>query len=141
MEPKKRETSKEVVILDRKFKIKKFDAMTGSYVAFKLVTKAVPMGMAALLQQEDKDFKLDTSKADMSRAEFKELQLDCLSVCSEIVDGREIQVLNDNNSFRAIGLEDDTKTVLSLTVHALLFNVKDFFGESVFQTIVGSLTK
>ena len=54
MEPRKRETSKTVVVEGRTFIIKKFDAMTGSYIAFKIATKALPMGFAMLLKDDDK---------------------------------------------------------------------------------------
>ena len=139
MEAKKRETEKMFEVEGRKFKIVKFDAMTGSYVAFKLFTKALPMGLGSIMS--DVEVPLDASKVEMSRKEFKELQIDCLNVCYEVVDSNVIPVMNENGGFRSIGLEKDTKVVMALTIHALTFNVKDFFGESVFNLILGKLSQ
>lgn len=43
----KRETKKIVEIQGRKFEIRSFDAFTGSYIAFTLMEKMLPMGMEA----------------------------------------------------------------------------------------------
>ena len=72
----KRETKKIVEIQGRKFEIRSFDAFTGSYIAFTLMEKMLPMGMEAkvmnTLRAEGKDVDaLPTpNRALMSKGEF-----------------------------------------------------------------------
>lgn len=126
----KRETFKEVTLDGRTFRIQKFDALTGSYVAYRLMAEALPFGMGAEIGvPQTGEMKL------MSKKDFKELQLDCLRVCFETLPAGITCVVNDNGSFGVPDLENDTKTVLALTIHALMFNISSFFGESLLDSI------
>ena len=133
----KREISKDVEIGGRKFRISKFDALTGSYIAYKVMTQMLPM-LSGLQGSPDDPGKVSAvisglmqGKASMSKADFIDLQRDCLSVCSEVkmVGSQEapVRILLENGSWGVEGLENDVSTVLMLTVHALFFNLQSFF--------------
>jgi len=126
----KRETFKEVTLDGRKFRIQKFDALTGSYVAYRLMAESLPFGMGAEVGiPQAGEMRL------MSKKDFKELQLDCLMVCFESLPAGYTCIVNENGSFGVPDLENDTKTILTLTIHALMFNVSSFFGESLLDFI------
>ena len=145
MENTKRVTEKTVTIQGRTFKIKAFDSMTGSYIAFTLFEKMMPMGMEdkvmKTLQAEGKntELMLPESRSLMSKAEFFSFQRDCLSVCFEVLKGREAPVINQNGSWGVDGLEQNTMLVLLLTIHALVFNVADFFTDEGLLDLVDGL--
>lgn len=126
----KRETSKIFEFGDRTWHIGKFNAWVGSYIAYKLMAEALPMGIG-------KQAGVPTPKGSkqMNRADFTELQKDCLGVCSEQLPGGLVPVLNSEGNFAVVGLEHDTKTVLALTIQALVFNVADFFDASLWGSI------
>ena len=128
-----RVTEKTVEIQGRKFKIKAFDALTGSYIAFTLFEKMMPMGMeekvAATLQAEgtSPDLVMPQGRALMTKGEFYAFVRDCLSVVSEELKGREAPVLNKNGSWGVADIENNTMRVILLVINALAFNVADFF--------------
>ena len=64
----------------------------------------------------------------MSRQEFETLQRDCLSVISEVLPAGPRPVLNPNGTWGLNDVEHNTMLVLLLTIHALAFNVGDFFA-------------
>ena len=130
----KRETKKIVEIQGRKFEIRSFDAFTGSYIAFTLMAKMLPMGMEAkvmnALRAEGKDVDaLPTpNRALMSKGEFIAFQRDVLSVVGEILPGRTAPLFNDNGSWGVEDVADNAMLVIMLTIHALVFNIAGFFG-------------
>ena len=138
-------TEKIITIQDRQFKIKAFDAFTGSYIAFTLFEKMMPMGMEdkvmATLQAEGKspDLVMPQNRALMTKGEFFAFQRDCLSVVSEVLKGRDAPVLNANGSWGVPDMENNTMLVLLLTINALAFNVSDFFTGNGLQDLAGSL--
>jgi hypothetical protein len=129
----KRETKKIVEIQGRKFEIRSFDAFTGSYIAFTLMEKMLPMGMEAkimnALRAEGKD--VDTlptpNRALMSKGEFIAFQRDVLSVVGEVLPGRTAPLFNDNGSWGVENVADNAMLVILLTIHALVFNIAGFF--------------
>lgn len=129
----KRETKKIVEIQGRKFEIRSFDAFTGSYIAFTLMEKMLPMGMEAkimnALRAEGKDVDaLPTpNRALMSKGEFIAFQRDVLSVVGEILPGRTAPLFNDNGSWGVEDVADNAMLVILLTIHALVFNIAGFF--------------
>lgn len=125
MEKKVKE--KRMEIEGRQFIIRKFSAYVGSYVTFLLSSKLIPLGLSGNMADMSSMLQ-NLSSIGLSRAEFADLQKDCLEVCFEVVNGMEIPVLNENGSFRAIGLEEDFPTVVKLTVQAVAFNAQSFFG-------------
>lgn len=142
-----RETEKIVDIMGRKFKIRKFDAFTGSYIMFQLMEKVLPMALeskvpvdtasgdaAHTLQDE-----LPANRMHMSRKEFETLQRDCLSVVSEVLPSGPRPVLNPNGTWGLNDIEHNTMLVLLLTIHALAFNVGDFFAAGGLTELQSSL--
>lgn len=130
----KRETKKIVEIQGRKFEIRSFDAFTGSYIAFTLMEKMLPLGMEAkvmnALRAEGKDVDaLPTpNRALMSKGEFIAFQRDVLSVVGEVLPGRTAPLFNDNGSWGVEDVAGNAMLVILLTIHALVFNIAGFFS-------------
>lgn len=145
---KKRENFKDIELDGRKYRIKKFDAWTGSYIAYQLINLALPPMLKGLLTNmgmplaASEDILPNESPGRvMSKKEFISLQKDCLEVCYEVieVEGGKPQinpVMNENGSFRSIGLEDNAGMVLALTAWALLFNIEGFFVDGPWAGLV-----
>lgn len=141
----KREDFKIVELAERRFKIGRFDALTGSYIAVKLVSKLSNVFMAITTGQvTDMNFAalaVAQQIADMSKIEFIELQLECLRVIKEIqnIDGKaeaDLPVLASSGSFAVPGLNEDMITVLALVTHTVIFNLTPFFvGNALTSTI------
>lgn len=131
----KRETEKIIELQGRKFKIEKFDALTGSYIAFVLAEKFMPMGLDAKAGLTD----MPKDRSLMSKQEFMDLQRDCLGVVSEILPAGARPVLNENGTWGVMDIERDTRLVILLTVHALAFNIAGFFDGEGLAELKGSL--
>lgn len=147
------ETHKDVTINERKFRIRKFDARTGSFMLFKIMGLLNPL-VKSLDLNKLKDVK-DPSKVDLSafnfssilaeignlsESDFNFVQEKCLRVCYEDLPAGMTRVLNDDGHFGVVGLEEDTMTVLALTVHTIIFNLKGFFGGSLLASMLGGLS-
>lgn len=146
------ENYQDVEIMGRKFRIKKFDARTGSYMLLKIMGLVTPLFRKVDFDKL-KDVKdvndvnigaidilgLVTELASLPEKEFNYIQEKCLRVCSELLAAGPTPVLNENGSFGVLGLEDDTMTVIALTAHTLIFNVKGFFSGSPLASMVGGL--
>lgn len=132
----KRETTKTIELQGRTFEIRSFDAFTGSYIAFTLMQKMLPMGIE---QQTELGDSLPTSRATMTKSEFMAFQRDCLSVVGEVLKGRTAPLLNANGSWGVPDIADNTMLVLLLTIHALAFNVSVFFAEGGLTELQASL--
>jgi hypothetical protein len=128
-EVKKRETFKDIELSGRKSRIRKFDALTGSYMAYQLLNLALPPMIGSMLAKTG--IPLGTSKESriMTKQEFTTFQKDCLSVCFERLNAREAPVIDANGNWGVIDVEDDLNTALMLTIYVLAFNVESFFGE------------
>jgi len=129
----KRETKKIVELQGRKFEIRSFDAFTGSYIAFTLLEKMLPMGMEAKVMNAVKADGGDAavslpSRAIMSKADFIAFQRDVLSVVGEVLPGRTAPIINENGSWGVEDIADNAILVIMLTIHALVFNIAGFFG-------------
>lgn len=126
---------------ERTFKIKKFNALTGSFILYNLLNKVLPAFLSTelntavadapnadlLTQDKMVGIAQTLNKVEMTRDEFMQLQRDCLSVCYEVLPGREVPVVDPTTgNFGAIGLEDNTGVVMNLTIQSLIFNVKGF---------------
>lgn len=143
----KRETSKIVEMSGRKWSIARFDALTGSYIAYQLMFQMLPALLTAFAGKlpEGESFVANLPKSGniMDQKSFTELQLSCLGVCSEVVERGQgpayLPVLMADNSFSSPDLRDDTMTVLGLTVHALIFNVSGFFAEGPLKDLMGAV--
>lgn len=141
----KRETKKIVEVMGRKFEIRAFDAFTGSYIAFTLMEKMLPMGMEEKVKKtlkaegKDVDAMPTPNRALMSKGEFIAFQKDCLSVVGEILPARTAPLLNDNGSWGVEDMADNTMLVLLLTIHALVFNIAGFFTEGGLKELMAGV--
>lgn len=133
-----KEKFKEISIGDRKFRIGKFDALTGSYIAYAVLTQLLPLGLGNMVKG------LESIAADpslslpvMPKEKFVEIQKDCLMVCSEITPvGNTVglmPVLLADGRWGIEDLEHDAPTILLLTVEVLGYNVQSFFDENVLK--------
>lgn len=124
MKPK----TKIIEVKDKKYKLSKLDARTGSYVAFKL---------AAVIAPALKDNNVEQALSQVSklpRAEFDEMQTLLLQTVTEVkeVNGEELPMpLMRNGAFIDEELTYDVSAVMQLTVQAAIFNVGDFFAGNV----------
>lgn len=134
---------KDVTINERTFRIKKFDARTGSRMVFKIMKI-----FSSIFDGKDLTKLKDVKKAsdvdlgafnlggiinelgNLSDDDFTYIQDNCLKVCSELLQAGPTPIIDDNGNFAVIGLDDDTMTVLALTAHAVIFNVQGFFQGS-----------
>lgn len=131
----KRETHKDVEISGKRYRINKFDALTGSYFSYMVMTHILPtiMKSGKDLQLADVSGGIATAGKTMSKEEFIAFQKDCLSVCQQVRDigGTEglLNVLLADGTWGVPDLSHDTMTVMALTLHSIFFNVQGFFGE------------
>ena len=124
MKPK----TKIIEVNNKKYKLSKLDARTGSYVAFKL---------AAVIAPALKDNNVEQALSQVSklpRAEFDEMQTLLLQTVTEVkeVNGEELPMpLMRNGAFIDEELTYDVSAVMQLTVQAAIHNVGDFFAGNV----------
>lgn len=139
------EDYKDVEVNKRKWRLTKFDAMTGA----KVIKKLLPVVATLFAKTDIKNLKQEEVNPDFARVvsaltdikdeDFEYIQKACLGVTSEHLGVGVTPVLNDNGSFGVIGLERDTMTVLALTVHALMFNVTGFFDDTPLASFAGGI--
>lgn len=150
----KRIDFKDITIGTRKFRIHKFDALTGSYMLFKLVGILAPIfkdmdikkakgKLQGLEQNESKDMKEEeitggdianilTEITKLPKEDFDYIQKNCLMVTNEIYDKTSQvspPILNEYGTWGTMDIT--TPLVLNLTVQSLIFNISDFFGGSL----------
>ena len=130
-----RETERIVTISGRKWKVKKFDALTGSYVALKMMSKlahiAVGVFAGTLTDKAVIAMSITNEIGSLSKQEFVEIQAECLHVCAEVlrVGDKDIDTplrLPDGR-WGVSDVEDDALLVMTLVGHVLLFNLSGFF--------------
>lgn len=132
--------TKEVQIKGRTFRIKKFGARDGSFIALKVAAILAPMFEGVDLKQAQEGKGVDTAGVDvfgmvgklatLPEKDFAHIQGKCLGVCGESLASGYVPVLHENGAFGVNDLEEDTVTVMALTAHALIFNLSGFFDES-----------
>ncbi len=138
---KKRETHKDIELSGRKWRIEKFDALTGNFISVKLMSKlaGVLVGIASGEVSDEAVIVVAISQAigSMGKAEVIELQEDALSVCKEMTMVGSVEtgipVRTQNRSWGVADLEHDPLTVMGLVSHSLVFNVSPFFDESALK--------
>jgi hypothetical protein len=143
---------KDVIINERTFRIKKFDALTGSFMLLKITGLLAPLfknlNMAKLKDvKEVSEVNLDAFNisgimveiGNLSEKDFNYVQEKCLRVSSEVLPAGLVPVLNENGAFGVTGIEEDTMTVLALTAHAIIFNVQGFFQGSPLQALTAGM--
>jgi hypothetical protein len=150
----KRIDFKDITIGTRKFRLHKFDALTGSYMLFKLVgiiapifkdmdTKKAKEKLQGSGQNESKNVKEEeitgsdmanilTEITKLPKEDFDYIQKNCLMVTNEIyVETSQVSppVLNEYGTWGTMDI--DMPLVLNLTIQSLIFNVSGFFGGSL----------
>ena len=114
-----------------KFKIKKLNAFTASYIAVQ-----IGFSLAGGLINAGNTNKVDMLQKAISgidKDKFIEIQKDCLSV---------VEILNNINGSEmpeALILNNDFMTIILLTIEVVMFNVEGFFGEKGLQSLTNSL--
>lgn len=136
---------KDVEVNGRKFRVKKFPARVGSFMILKLTTILAPMIAVAGVNPKAEMMDENTIAAalghlgNISEKDFDYIQEQALKVCYEQLPAGLTPVLNDNGTFGVPDLEDDTVSVMELTIHALGFNLTSFFQGSGLSGLVGGL--
>ncbi|MHB9057144.1 MAG: phage tail assembly chaperone [Paludibacteraceae bacterium] len=131
----KRDLYKDFEFGGRNWRIGKFDAMTGSYIAYKLMAELLPMGIG-----QQAGIPVSSSAKPMSKADFMELQRDCLLVCEEMLPAGPAPVIDKSGNFGVVGLEHDVKIVMALTIQVLVWNITSFFDESLLTSLSGAMS-
>ena len=135
----KRETKKVVELSGKRWSVGKFDALTGSYIVYRLLFQMLPMGMEQQAGLEG--LNLPQNRGIMGKQEFIDLQKDCLSVCKELVMVGAVEAempIMSNGEFIKGEVQEDTMLVMALTVHALIFNVTSFFEGDALKDLMTS---
>lgn len=138
-----RAKEKTVELFGRKFKIKKFDAFTGSYILFTIMQKVLPGGMETQIPGENAGNLSDTlpqNRTSMTKQEFTKLLKDCLSVVYETLPAGDRPVFNENGTWGLNDMQDNTPLVLLLAVNVLIFNIGDFFAANGLSELRKSLS-
>lgn len=136
---------KNITVGERTFRIKKFNAMTGCYIAFKIAGL-----LAGSLKKTDKDFKIDdlnftdlfSSIFSLSKEDFDFIQKSCLQVAFELLPGGEAQVLNNLGECETSKSAEDicnSALFMNLTVQTLVFNLESFFEGSNLTFLLGKI--
>lgn len=132
----------------RKFRINKFDARTGSYVLYTVMSKLLPslsgLGVSA---EENKSTNQQLIKAltqtignlAMAPEEFRCLQDTALRACEEVLPAGLTPIIDSNGNYAVIGLEKEAQAVFVLTIQAVLFNLKGFFTEGGLSLIFSGM--
>lgn len=130
----------------RKFRINKFDARTGSYILYTVMSRFLPSilqlksgaetitDMSKVVNPED-----IVSSIAMSEGEFGKLQTEALRACEEILPAGVTPVLDTSGNFAVIGLEKEAVAVFVLTAQALVFNLSGFFGEDGLTSLLSGI--
>lgn len=131
----KREQHKDIELLGRKWRIERFDALTGSYISSLLLMQVLPMGL-----EEKLGIKIPMPERSlMEKKTFMDLQCDCLRVCFELKDVggviASLPILLADGRWGVEDIETDIALVMGLTVHALIFNISDFFQGDTLESL------
>lgn len=137
------EKEKVVKLNDRVWKIGKFDALTGGYIALKMSSRLSSLAVGIFAGQVKDPAVIAMSVATeigaISKAEFLEVQSECLHVVKEIETVGDKQVDSParlpDGRWGVKGLEDDALTVMALVAHVLVFNLTSFFDANALKTV------
>lgn len=123
--------TKDVEIGGQRYRIGRFPARTGSWIAVQIMTKVLPSWL-----KEVDDGIPEAQKANrpgMTEEEFRNIQDHCLRACFRQSmngdGGLPTPVLMADGRLDK-DLEDDVVAVMALTVHCLMFNLAPFFQQA-----------
>lgn len=134
--------SKDITIENRIFRVKKFNAITGCYITFKIAGL-----LANSFKNMNKDFKMEdldytqlfSSIFSLSKEDFEYIQKSCLHITYEVLPAGEAQVLDENGEFGTSKAEEDkcnTALIMNLTIQSLWFNLESFFAGSNLSSLL-----
>ena len=139
-------TYKDIEVNERKFRLNKLDARTGSYMLFKLMKILTPIFKNIKQDSEDniklEDLNLDEiaeSLFNLPEKEFSYIQDNCLQVVAELLPAGFQKVLNKSGTWGILNIEFDTTLVMNLTIQSLVFNVSGFFIGSPLTSLIKGL--
>ncbi|NHL37744.1 hypothetical protein FDE95_14270 [Clostridium botulinum] len=141
------ETYKDIEINERRFRLNKMDARTGSYMLFKLMKILTPI-FKNIKADDTENISLDdinltdlmSSIFNLPEDEFRYIQDNCLRVVEEILPAGPARVIDKYGTFGVLNIEFDTALLMNLTIQSLIFNVKGFFAGSPLTSITEKLT-
>jgi hypothetical protein len=137
---KKRETERIFTFEGRTFRVSRLDAMTAMYTATVLMSKGLGMAGTLLNKYAGNSLPpLPPNLPAMSKAEFFSLQRDLLSVCAEKLSGGWTKVFDEAGNLALSDFEYNLPLALTLTANSLVFNLADFFDESLWTKLKENL--
>lgn len=147
------ENYKDIEIKGRKWRITKFDARTGSYMLVKVMALIAPLfasldfnALKDVKDPKDVDIKslnipgLISGLTSLPEEDFNYIQGKCLGVCKEMLPSGFTDIINQNGTYGVLDVEFDTMLLLSLTAHALIFNVMGFFEGSPLSSLAETIS-
>jgi len=131
----KREMFKEVEVSGRRFRIGRLDALTGSYITTLILMQMLPFGDAQVTEGH-----VTKSRSLMDKATFLDVQSECLKVVAELKEVGDnmapLPIMLSDGRWGVEGLDTDTMTILTLTIHSLIFNIADFFQGDALNNLI-----
>lgn len=141
-----RETQRIVKISGRTWKIEKFDALTGSYIAVKMISRLshIAVGIASGNLSDPSIIAIGISEAvgSLQKSEFFEIQNECLNVVKEIQKVGDKDVENPlrlpDGRWSVSDLESNVLLIMALVTHVLIFNLTPFFDGNTLKELKDS---
>ena len=115
-------TEKEIELEGRKFVLRKFDPMFGSYISLKIFQSSGDEGKGK--------FNIEATLTKImgdNYESYAQLQNRILGYCSEVLPAGKIPVINNEGNIAIIGLT--APMMLALSVSVILFSLEDFFDK------------
>ena len=146
----RRQTTKDIELSGRKWRLAKVDPITGTFLASKLISRVAHLGVAIMAGVKDPVVifqAVSEAMGSYSKAELFDIINEALSVVSEVqlveVTGAEgsVPVKRADGSWNPAveGLNEDLLTVIALTAHSLIFSViEPFFDQDTVKATVSS---
>lgn len=131
------ELTKDVDVGGKQYQVGKMTAQVGCWIAMQLFTKMLPSAVENQVGLEG----MPTARTQLSEEEFYNIQNHCLAVCKryELVgEVKTAQPILHSGRMAFKDLDTDLLSVLGLTVHALIFNVKPFFEGDALKQLISS---
>src|SRR5579862_5528303 len=122
------QATKEVTLGETVYQIGRMTARDGSWILAELLTKMLPAFV------ESQFSGLPGGRPQISEEEFQNIQGHALAVVRRIEKGIPMPIFVRPNTWAVKELEYDLVAVMTLTVHALAFNLSPFFAEAGFST-------
>jgi len=128
------QTTQTVELNGQTYQIGRFSARNGSWIMLQVIPK-IARAFSTIQGSQDQDAfsfalisRLIGEFAETDEETFRRIQAHALSVCRRVEKGVPMPVFVPPDTFAIKELEYDLLTVLSLTSHALVFNLSPFFS-------------